>query len=131
MSHPGGGSDPRRSPLQARGVHHVSLMVTDAAASTRFYTEVLGFEQIARPDFPFDGAWLTIGAQQVHLLETDEFEAPEGQHFALEVADLDAALDVLAGHGVEASAAKEIEGVCRQSFLRDPTGNLIELNQPL
>ena len=65
------------------------------------------------------------------FVETDEFEAPEGPHFALEVADLDAALDVLADHGVEASAAKEIDGVCRQSFLRDPTGNLIELNQPL
>ena len=116
--------------MQFKGVHHVSVNVTDASESKRFYTEVLGLDLLDRPDFPFGGAWLATGDQQIHLIEVDEFVAPEGQHFALHVDDLDAAISELEAHGVAASPPSEIEGVCRQSFFTDPTGNLIELNQP-
>ena len=117
--------------MRFRGVHHVSLNVTDAEASTHFYTDVLGLELLERPNFSFDGAWLAAGGQQIHLLEVDEFDPPKGQHFALQVDDIDAVIAELADKGVEASEASEIAGVCRQSFFTDPTGNLIELNQPL
>lgn len=39
--------------------------------SCRFYTEVLGFEQLARPGFPFGGAWLKAGGLILHLIEQD------------------------------------------------------------
>ena len=117
--------------MEFRGVHHVSLNVTDVAAATRFYTDVLGMELIARPDFDFDGAWLAVAGQQIHLLEVSDFEAPEGQHFALQVADIDATIRELAARGVELSPAKGIAGVCRQAFFKDPTGNLIEINEPV
>ena len=114
------------------GVHHVSLNVTDAAVATQFYVDVLGMTQRNdRPDFPFDGAWLQSGDQQVHLLEVADFEPPKGQHFALRVADLDAARTHLEAHGVKVSEPSELAGICVQSFFQDPTGNLIELNQPL
>jgi catechol 2,3-dioxygenase-like lactoylglutathione lyase family enzyme len=114
------------------GVHHVSLNVHDAEVARRFYVDVLGFvERSDRPDFPFSGAWLDVGDQQVHLLEVDGFEPPQGQHFALRVDDLDAAIADLAARGVEVSEPKQLGEVCRQAFLHDPTGNLIELNQPL
>jgi len=114
------------------GVHHVSLNVTDAAESTRFYVDVLGFaERSDRPDFPFDGAWLQVGDQQVHLLEVADFVPPKGQHFALQVDDLDAMRVELIERGVEVSEPSPIGDVCRQCFFTDPTGNLIELNQPL
>lgn len=114
------------------GVHHVSLNVVDADEAIRFYVDVLGLtERDDRPDFPFPGAWLQAGEQQIHLLEVDAFTPPEGPHFALRVLDLDAAVARLAGHGVEVSEAKQIADICRQAFFRDPTGNLIELNQPL
>ncbi|WP_040496331.1 VOC family protein [Ilumatobacter nonamiensis] len=115
-----------------RGVHHVSLNVTDATESIRFYVDVLGLSvRDDRPDFPFDGAWLQAGDQQIHLLEVDEFVPPDGQHFALGVDDIDAAVAHLAAHGVEVSDPKRVDDVCRQAFFHDPTGNLIELNQPL
>jgi catechol 2,3-dioxygenase-like lactoylglutathione lyase family enzyme len=117
--------------MEFRGVHHVSLNVTDVEAATRFYTEVLGLELLERPNLSFPGAWLAAGSQQIHLLGVDEFEAPEGQHFALQVDDIDATILTLADRGVETTPAKEITGVCRQAFFQDPTGNLIELNQPL
>jgi len=114
------------------GVHHVSLNVTNAAEATRFYVEVLEMtERSDRPDFSFGGAWLQAGEQQIHLLEVDEFVPPEGQHFAIEVADLEAARAHLAAHDVRVSEPNEIDGICVQAFFTDPTGNLIELNQPL
>lgn len=114
------------------GVHHVSLNVTDAEAATRFYVDVLGMTlRSDRPDFGFAGAWLQTGSQQVHLLEVADFVPPAGQHFALQVADLDAARAHLEAHDVQVSSPNEIDGICRQCFFSDPTGNLIELNQPL
>jgi glyoxylase I family protein len=113
------------------GVHHVSLNVTDAEASRRFYVEVLGFiERDDRPDFPFAGSWLQVGDQQVHLLEVADFVPPKGQHFALSVADIDAVRAGLIERGVEVSEPSPIGDICVQCFFTDPTGNLIELNQP-
>ena len=114
-----------------RGVHHVSINVTDTAESLAFYVGVLGLTEKPRPDLGFPGAWLAAGDQEIHLLEVAGFEPPTGQHFALGVDDLDAAVAELAERGVEMSRTSEIAGVCRQAFFTDPTGNLVELNQPL
>ena len=111
------------------GVHHVSINVRDTAESVAFYTEVLGLSQRSdRPDFDFGGAWLDLGEQQVHLLEID---VPDdvGQHFAIQVADLDAAVAALRERGVEVTAPSAV-GTGRQSFLHDPSGNRVELHQP-
>ena len=114
------------------GVHHVSLNVVDAAAAIRFYVEILGMTQRDdRPVFPFEGAWLQSGDQQIHLLEVADFVPPKGQHFALRVADMDAARAHLVARDVEVSEVTEQPGICLQCFFRDPTGNLIELNQPV
>ena len=43
----------------------------------------------------------------------------------------DATSEVLTARGVRVSRVAEIPGVCRQAFFADPTGNKIELNQPL
>ena len=39
-------------------------------ASSRPF-RILGLQQIDRPDLGFPGAWLQLGAQQIHLLELD------------------------------------------------------------
>ena len=115
--------------MRALGIHHVSINVNDTAAAVDFYTQVLGFtERADRPDFPFAGAWLDIGDQQVHLLEIDMPEA-KGQHFALWVADLDGAVADIRAKGVSVSDPKRV-GTGKQAFLHDPSGNLVELNQP-
>lgn len=114
------------------GVHHVSLNVTDAAESIRFYVDVLGLGlREDRPAFAFDGAWLQAGEQQIHVLEVADFVPPIGQHFALRVADIDAARSHLLRNDVAVSEPTEQPGICRQCFFRDPTGNLIELTQPI
>lgn len=109
-------------------VHHVSLNVDDVEAALRFYCDVLGLEPRAdRPDFPFGGAWLDIGGQQVHLIEG---KPPPGlgQHFAILVDDLDGTVTELRDRGVEVSDPKPV-GTSRQAFITDPAGNLVELHQ--
>jgi len=115
--------------MQVAGVHHVSINVDDVDAAIDFYTGVLGLtERDDRPDFGFGGAWLDVGGQQVHLIE-GQTPASLGQHFALRVDDLDAAVAELRGRGVEVSDPKPVGGSW-QAFCSDPAGNLIELHQP-
>ena len=115
--------------IESLGVHHVSINVRDTDVAVDFYTSVLGLTQRSdRPDFSFGGAWLDVGAQQVHLLEID---VPDdvGQHFAIQVADLDAAVAELRANDVTVTDPAAV-GTGRQSFLHDPSGNRIELHEP-
>ena len=118
------------SPMRFARVHHVSINVTDIDESRRFYRDLLGLASLPRPDLGFPGEWLDAGEQQIHLIEAKGFVAPTGQHFALQVDDLDGTIAELTARGVDVSSPNEIDGVCRQAFFSDPTGNLIELNQP-
>jgi glyoxylase I family protein len=115
--------------VKLAGVHHVSLNVPDVDEAVTFYVEVLGTKpRRDRPDFGFPGAWLDAGAHQIHLIQADPPPAG-GQHFALEVDDLDAAVAEVRARGVEISDPSPV-GTSRQAFLQDPGGNLIELHQP-
>ncbi len=115
--------------MRPDGLHHVSLNVRDVPAALDFYTRVLGLtERTDRPDFSFGGAWLDAGGQQIHLIEAD---APPrlGQHFALAVTDLDGAVAELRSLGVPVTDPVKV-GTGRQSFLDDPAGNRVELQEP-
>lgn len=110
------------------GIHHVNVMFDDIDAARAFYGETLGFDEVERPDFGFPGLWFQMGAQQLHL---QEGKAPDSfQHFALEVDDLGAVLEELASRGLRVTASPALAGAGKQAFLTDPTGNVIELNQP-
>ena len=106
----------------------MSINVDDVDAAIGFYTDVLGLVPRGdRPDFGFGGAWLDAGGQQVHLIEGTP-PPGVGQHFALQVDDLDATVAELRGRGVEVSDPGPV-GTSRQAFLADPSGNMIELHQ--
>lgn len=115
--------------MRPTGIHHVALNVSDADAAVEFYTKVLGLTvRSDRPDLGIAGAWLDAGGQQIHLIEVPP-PAAVGQHFALQVDDLDAVIGELRAAGVGVSDAIAI-GPGRQAFLTDPSGNQVELNQP-
>jgi glyoxylase I family protein len=115
--------------MRPAGLHHVSINVSDVPAALDFYTRLLGLtERADRPDFSFGGAWLDAGDQQVHLIEAD-VPTSVGQHFALAVTDLDAAVAELRGQGV-AVTEPVLVGRGRQAFVNDPSGNRVELQQP-
>jgi len=114
--------------MRTVGLHHVSINVTDVDSALDFYVGRLGL--VARPDRPnfgFGGAWLDAGGQQVHLIEAEP-PPDQGQHLALLVEDLDAAVAELRGQGLSVSDPKPV-GSSWQSFLHDPAGNLVELHR--
>ena len=55
--------------LEFETLHHVAVSVSDLARARQFYSGVLGLEEIARPAFPFDGAWYRVGTgHELHLI---------------------------------------------------------------
>ena len=117
--------------MKLDGIHHVSINVSDVQAAQDFYVDVLGLEVLERPDFEFPGAWLRSGGQEVHLIGIESGPPLKEQHFAFRVDDLDAVRATLEAAGHKCSKSREIEGICRQAFTRDPSGNMIEFNQRL
>lgn len=114
--------------MEPLAVHHVSINVSDPEASIAFYTEVLGGTVRGdRPDFGVGGAWIDLGANQVHLIAAD-VPPNLGQHFAVLVDDLDAVVDELRAKGLEVDDARVV-GPDRQTFVEDPDGNVVELHQ--
>ena len=127
-------------------LHHVALPVTDLARSRRFYGDVLGLREIARPpDFDFPGAWYGLGSGQLHLIVradgTMRGKKPldsRDVHFAVRARDFEGMVEHLRARGYrdDAPAGDEMRmKVSRkpnagfpQIFLLDPDGHVIEIN---
>jgi len=53
-----------------KGITHVALIVSDVGRSTYFYSDILGLEQVKRPNFDRHGAWLSLGGGiELHLIK--------------------------------------------------------------
>jgi len=115
-------------------LHHASLVVADTAASLTFYCDILGMQQTDRPDLGFPGAWLQLGAQQIHLLELENPDPTTGRpehggrdrHIALSVPDLAPVKDVLDKNAITYTLSKSGR---KALFCRDPDGNALEILQ--
>lgn len=111
-------------------LHHVAIDVDDLATAKDFYGGLLGLPVADRPTSLGDnGIWYELGNAQLHLVETAGHVGPPSQHLALRVRDTAAEAARLREAGVEVSEPFDI-GAGIQAFLRDPSGNLVELNQP-
>src|SRR6516164_3454463 len=108
---------------------HCSVLITDVERSRRFYGEVLGLREIAKPrTFDFVVVWFDLGDQHLHLLHRPQPDTRGPRHFALRVPDAVAARAHLHGHGIRTDEATPIPGADR-FFLSDPDGNRIEVIQ--
>lgn len=115
-------------------LHHVSLLVANTARSLTFYHDILGMPILERPDLGYPGAWLGVGAQQIHLLElpspdpVDPKLRPKhggrDRHVALLINNLDEILEKLLEKGIACTASRSGR---RAAFCRDFDGNTIEL----
>src|SRR5260370_21401196 len=119
------------SGLQVTQLDHVSVIITDVERSRRFYRDVLGLKEIAKPrTFDFVVLWFDLGNQHIHLLLKDRPDTLSPRHFALRVADVAAARSYFRERGVKTEETTPIPGADR-FFIHDPDGNRIEIIQLL
>jgi catechol 2,3-dioxygenase-like lactoylglutathione lyase family enzyme len=98
------------------------------AAAERFYGEIIGFEQIERPETMGGvGAWFRAGSQELHVSEYEAFVPAEKAHPAFELGgtELDALAKRLAAAGAEVKWDGRYPGV-RRFYSFDPAGNRLE-----
>jgi glyoxylase I family protein len=113
-------------------LNHASLIVSDINVSLTFYRDILGLQQVDRPDMGFQGAWFQLGDQQIHLLELENPDPITGRpehggrdrHVALNVKALAPVKDLLNKKGIVYTMS--ISGR-KALFCRDPDGNAIEI----
>ena len=115
--------------FQVTQLDHVSVIITDVARSRRFYRDLLGLQEIPKPrTFDFVVLWFDLGNMHIHLLLKDKPDTISARHFALRVADVEAARTWFAEHGVPIQETTRIPGADR-FFIQDPDGNRIEIIQ--
>jgi catechol 2,3-dioxygenase-like lactoylglutathione lyase family enzyme len=111
------------------GLVETALFTDDVDGVKAFYERLVGAPPVA--EWP-GGAIFSAGG--VTLLVHQRAGAPEGgppneDHFALAVADLDAAAAVLAADGLTFLVEPRDYDWGRSAYLRDPDGRLVELTQ--
>jgi catechol 2,3-dioxygenase-like lactoylglutathione lyase family enzyme len=116
----------------------VRYFVHDLDAAVAFYRDRLGFEVELRaaPSFAMlyhgDLRLLLSVPGGSHVLPDGTVPEPGGwNRITLQVTDLDAAVETLRGAGVRLRAEIIVSPAVRQALVEDPSGNLVELFEPL
>ena len=114
---------------------HFNIRTRNLAETVRFYEDVLGLENGARPNFAFPGAWMySEGRAVVHLVDisqTSEPQKPDSgvvHHVAFASRGFDAMAARLKQKGMGFDARQVPGGELWQIFVHDPNGVMIELN---
>ena len=119
--------------MRTIGFTHVSVYAKNLDESIRFYREFFGMEEVPSPEFSTPVAWLRVGNLQLHLLNSED-PAPRRQHFGLDVDDFEAAYRKAKEMGIldegRYPLVRELPDGAVQMYLRDPSGNLVEVNWP-
>ena len=128
-------------------LNHYFVRSKDLEASRRFYCEVLGFEEMTRPSFPFPGYWLGVnGKVQVHMgldgiPEADMYyfgttvnsakdNAGVVDHIAFQATDPEGFAMRLRSRGIPQRERYIEEIRLFQLFITDPDGLVLEINFP-
>jgi YD repeat-containing protein len=112
----------------------VSIHALDLAESVAFYVDVFGMEPIPTYAFAFPVQYLRLGDLQLHLFQRNT-PAPEFHHIGINVDDFEAAyvkakeLDIRDERSFF-SAIYELPDGSVQMYVRDPAGNLVEVDWP-
>ncbi len=129
--------------MKLKRLQHAMFLCRDLEASRKFYTDVLGMEEISRKliNPARKGAWFKLGDTRFHLAQWDEGHwSLQGQgkaltvwdnHLAFEVDDIEAWKQTLARHGIAFVVGTMGEGFMKQVYFKDPSGNTVELVQHL
>ena len=126
-------------------LNHYFVRANDLERSKRFYCEVLGLQQMPRPNFEFPGYWLGVGGKiQVHMgphgipdagahyMGTTARSATDNagvvDHIAFSATDPKELDERLKAMKVPARKRYRPEIGLFQMFVKDPDGLTIEIN---
>jgi catechol 2,3-dioxygenase-like lactoylglutathione lyase family enzyme len=114
-------------------INHVSVNARDLQESIEFYAELFGAEPIPTPNFGLPVQWLALGRTQLHLFERD-LQPTSHHHFAVTVDEIEPVYRAAERRDAFDRRAFgnhliELPGDVVQLYLRDPSGNLVEVDQ--
>ena len=114
-------------------INHVSINARDLQESVEFYVDLLGAEPIATPNFGLPVQWLALGRTQLHLFERD-LSPTSHHHLGITVDDVEPVYRVADRRDAFDREAfgnhlVELPGDLIQLYVRDPAGNLVEIDQ--
>lgn len=120
--------------MAATGLNHVSISASDIDESLRFYEEFLGLERVPAPNFGHRVEWLRAGDLQLHLFARDITPTPY-HHIAFTVDNFQELYVDARARGILIeipgfATVTELPDGGAQMYLRDPGGNLVELDTP-
>jgi glyoxylase I family protein len=125
-------------------IDHVEMTVDNPEQTIDFYTGVLGFKVRSRDRIersalgvPLNLVYLDLGGTTIEVIQYEGMRtapAPQGDHLgygiiALEVDDMQKALDYLKTKGVECTWGPRTRERYARAEIRDPNGHSIELRQ--
>lgn len=133
-------------------LNHVSIETRDVERLRVFYSQVLGLQQLDRPDFGFAGAWFRLSQDvALHIIERDPLKPGESNsgcpgaagafepskvpekfirrsfHTALTVENIQEAMQALEVHSIPYAINKVPGTSVSQVFFYDPDGNGVEI----
>lgn len=121
-------------------IDHVEIVPRDLERTIDFYTNILGFKvkertKVPRPPLE-EIVFLTLQDSMIELLSVKD-AAPASAlpwqvgylRFALEVEDMEKAVEYLKSKGVEISRGPVTLGHSKRAEIKDPSGLTIELRQ--
>jgi lactoylglutathione lyase len=113
-------------------IHHVNVMVDDLTAAIEFYGDVLGLEPTTTPELGFPAQFFAVAdGQEIHVNELGDLH-PERSHFCLRLSDFNEVFARALDRGIFEretwDGARRLPTGQMQAFVRDPSGNLIELS---
>jgi catechol 2,3-dioxygenase-like lactoylglutathione lyase family enzyme len=120
--------------MRTSGINHVSVHANDLDESVRFYVELLDAVLLDTPNFGLPVQWIGLGDTQLHLF-LRAAEPQSHHHFGITVEDLEPvyrraeAMNAFDRHSYKHHFV-ELPGDVAQTYVRDPAGNLMEIDTP-
>ena len=121
-------------------IDHVEILPSDVERTIKFYTEILGFKikqrkRIEKPPLE-EIIYLELNGTVIELLSVKNPVPPSTERWqigykrvAIEVEDMDKAIEYLTQKGIEISQGPVTSGTSKRAEINDPDGLSIELRQ--
>ncbi|HLR19359.1 MAG TPA: VOC family protein [Staphylococcus sp.] len=112
------------------GIDHVQVTTPPNCESEvrKFYSEILGFQEINKPNnlAKKDGVWFQVGQQQLHVGIEHDFSPAKKAHPAFLVKDASSVRKSLEAKSVEIIYGDELEDA-DHFYIFDPFDNRLEI----